>query len=430
METAALYPLYETKMDLKSYQFQRLNQMLVFLLQNNAFYQEKLKEITLPIRGYERLAELPFTFKQELSEDQENNKPVGKIYSYPLTSYVEFHQTSGTTGKPIRVMDTKESWEWWSTCWQEVYKSSGVTAEDTIFIAFSFGPFVGFWGGYQAGKDVGCLVIPGGGQSTKQRLDNLIENQATVLLCTPSYALYLAEVAEQNDIDIYHASLTTIITAGEPGGSIPSVREKIEASWGAKVFDHVGMTEMGAYGFSCSEQKGLHINESEFIAEVIDPETGNHVREGERGELVLTNLGRYGYPLIRYRTGDVVVHSMAQCGCGNPYRFLPGGIVGRQDDMVVIRGINIFPQSIESVVREFKELNEFKIMYYQENGMDQVKIQYEGDAFILDKMKALLRERLGLRVEVELVDDNVLPRFELKSRRVDDRRHDINKPIL
>ncbi|WP_101845194.1 phenylacetate--CoA ligase family protein [Halobacillus sp. Marseille-P3879] len=430
MEAAALYPLYETKMDLKSYQFQRLNQLLVFTLQNNEFYQEKLKGIRFPIRGYEDLTDLPFTFKQELAEDQENNKPVGKNYSYPLSSYVEFHQTSGTTGKPIRVMDTKESWEWWSKCWQEVYKSSGVTAEDTIFIAFSFGPFVGFWGGYQAGKDVGCLVIPGGGQSTKQRLYNIIENQATVLLCTPSYALHLAEVAEQNDIDIYNSSMKTIITAGEPGGSIPSVREKIEAGWGAKVFDHVGMTEMGAYGFSCSEQKGLHVNESEFIAEVINPETGHHVREGERGELVLTNLGRYGYPLIRYRTGDVVVHSMGKCGCGNHYRFLPGGIVGRQDEMVVIRGTNIFPQSIEAIVREFNGVNEFRIIYYQENGMDQVKVHYEGEQLIFEELKALLRERLGLRVDVELVEDNVLPRFELKSRRVEDRRYEMNKPLF
>ncbi|MFB4162443.1 phenylacetate--CoA ligase family protein [Alteribacillus sp. JSM 102045] len=419
---ANLYPLYETGMELETYQLQRLNQLLLFSSQNNKFYQEKLKDVKLPVRSCEDLRALPFTTKQELAEDQQQFPPYGRNHSYPLSSYVEYHQTSGTTGNPIRVLDTKESWDWWSKCWQEVYKSSGVTPDDKIFLAFSFGPFIGFWAGYQGGKDRGCVVIPGGGQSSKERLFSMQENQATVLLCTPSYALHLAEVAAKNNIDLVSSSITKIIIAGEPGGSIPSVRNSIESSWGAMVYDHVGMTEIGAYGFSCSKQKGMHINESEFIAEVINPDTGEVVEEGERGELVLTNLGRYGYPLIRYRTGDIVIHTTEKCSCGNYYRFLPRGIVGRKDDMVVIRGINIFPQSIESIVREFEKVNEFRIVYYTENDMDQVKVQIEGESSVCSDLKALLRERLGLRVELELVDDGVLPRFEMKSRRVQDER--------
>ncbi|SDH17489.1 phenylacetate-CoA ligase [Alteribacillus persepolensis] len=423
MSTAELYPLYETGMELKSYQLQRLNQLLLFTSQNNEFYQKKFKDVTFPIKDEKGLESLPFTTKQELAEDQKLYPPYGKNHSYPLASYVEYHQTSGTTGNPIRVLDTKESWDWWSRCWQEVYRSSGVTEDDTIFLAFSFGPFVGFWGAYQGGKDKGCLVIPGGGQSSKERLYSMQENQATVLTCTPSYALHLAEVAEKHHMDLASSTIKTIITAGEPGGSIPSVRESIEKSWGATLYDHVGMTEMGAYGYACSEQKGIHINEAEFIAEVIDPDTGKPVQEGERGELVLTNLGRYGYPLIRYRTGDIVINSSEKCACGNPYRFLPKGIVGRKDDMVVIRGINIFPQSIEAIVREFESVTEFRIVYYTENDMDQVKVQIEGDDAVDGELKLLLRERLGLRVELEHVADGALPRFEMKSRRVEDLRH-------
>lgn len=241
-------------------------------------------------------------------------------------------------------------------------------------------------------------------------------------MCTPSYALHLAEVAKQRNIDIKNSSIKTIITAGEPGGSIPSVRQQIESLWGAKLFDHVGMTEMGAYGYSCSEQNGLHVNEEEFILEVINPETGEPVQEGERGELVLTNLGRLGYPLVRYRTGDMVIYSEKACPCGNPYHFLPGGIIGRADDMVVIRGINIFPQSIEAIVREFKEIDEFRIVYYTQNHMDQIKVQVEGEGIDTAQLEKRLRERIGLRIDVEQVSQGTLPRFEMKSRRVVDQR--------
>ncbi|MFZ4451185.1 phenylacetate--CoA ligase family protein [Salibacterium aidingense] len=422
MTAADLYPLYETEMKLQTYQFQRLNQLLLFTSNHNYFYKKKFRGIRLPVNGYDDLKKLPFTTKEELVEDQCQHSPYGRNHSYPLSSYVEYHQTSGTTGNPIRILDTKESWSWWSKCWQEVYRSSGVTDRDIIFIAFSFGPFIGFWAGYEGGKEKGCVVIPGGGQSSKERLTSILENKASVLLSTPSYALRLIETAKENNINLFSSAIKKIITAGEPGGSIPSVRAAIENGWGAKVFDHVGMTEIGAYGYSCSEQKGLHINESEFIAEVIHPETGSAVQEGERGELVLTNLGRYGYPLIRYRTGDIVIHSNKQCECGNYYQFLPNGIVGRKDDMVIIRGINIFPQSIESIIREFDDIKEFRIVYYTKDDMNQIKVQVEGKEEVIGDLKALLRERLGLRVELEVVEDYTLPRFEMKSRRVQDLR--------
>ncbi|MFD0616195.1 phenylacetate--CoA ligase family protein [Paenibacillus sp. GCM10027629] len=420
--TAASYRVREDEVELETYQLQKLNQLLVFVLERNQFYKHKLSELPLPIRSLSSLHSIPLTTKKELAEDQIQYAPYGLNHSYPESSYIRYHQTSGTSGRPLKVLDTKESWDWWQACWQEVLQSAGVTSNDRLFLAFSFGPFIGFWAAYEAAKDAGALVLPGGGQSSLERLYSIIENKVNVLLCTPSYALHLAELAEQNGFDIKNSHVNTIITAGEPGGSILSVRQRIESLWNAKLFDHVGMTEVGAYGYSCSLQNGIHVNEAQFLAEVIDPNTLEPVQDGESGELVLTNLGRYGFPLIRYRTGDRVTRASNPCACGNPYSFFPGGIIGRADDMIIVRGINIFPQSIESIVREFSQITEFRLVYYTLEEMNQVRVQIEAAEDMVSDLKVRLRERIGLRIEVEQVESGVLPRFEMKSRRVWDQR--------
>ncbi|MGJ3220740.1 phenylacetate--CoA ligase family protein [Geobacillus thermoleovorans] len=413
----------EMELSLKQYQLHKINELLVFVTQFNEFYKEKFRDICLPIQTMDDFRKLPFTTKEELVQDQQLYPPFGRNHCYPETSYVRYHQTSGTSGKPLKILDTEESWNWWRDCWVEVLKSSGVTNRDRLFLAFSFGPFIGFWSAYEAAKKMGTLVIPGGGQSSKERLSSMIENRATVLLCTPSYALHLSEVAEEMDIDLPSTPIRAIITAGEPGGSVPSTREQIETRWGAAVYDHAGMTEMGAYGYSCSARNGLHINEAQFLAEIIDPETLQPVKEGERGELVLTNFSRYGYPLIRYRTRDIVLCSSAPCSCGNSYRFLPGGIIGRADDMVVVRGVNIFPSSIETIVREFMEIKEFRIVYYTEHEMNQVKVQIESEEDVGRRLADRLRERIGIRIDVERVPSGSLPRFSMKAKRVIDERN-------
>ena len=418
----AVYRVHEQQVDLKTYQLFRLNQLLVFVCQMNGFYRDKLKEVRLPLGSLQELGSIPFTTKQELIEDQAKYLPYGRNLTYPVSSYIRYHQTSGTTGKPLKVLDTQESWGWWQDCWLEVLRTCGVTEEDRLFLAFSFGPFIGFWSAYEAAKKAGALIIPGGGQTSVERLYSMLDNQATVLLCTPSYALHLAEVAKEHGLDIQSSHVQKIIVAGEPGGSIPSVRRQIESAWGAKLHDHVGMTEIGAYGYSCPVRNGIHVNESQFIAEVVDPDTLQPVKEGKTGELVLTNLGRYGFPLIRYRTGDMVNNTDIPCGCGNLHRFLPGGILGRCDDMVIVRGVNIFPQSIEAVIREFPEAAEFRIVYFTREEMNQVKVQVEAPGFLVPKLEKRLRNRIRLRIDVETVDPGFLPRFEMKSRRVVDER--------
>src|ERR1700730_18594892 len=279
-----------------AYQLAQLQQGLSHILPQNRFYQEKFSPIPTTINSLEDFQHLPFTTKQELVEDQKNYPPFGRNHSYPLSEYVRLHQTSGTTDQPIKILDTQQSWDWWAECWTSVYQAAGVTRDDIVFLAFSFGPFIGFWSAYEGAKRLGALTVPGGGMDSLQRLRAIQEIGATVLVCTPSYALRLAEVAREHGIDLTESSVRVTIHAGEPGASIPATRQRIEQAWNARTYDHAGMTEMGAYGFACQMQQGVHVNEGEFIAEILDPATGQPVQEGQAGELILTNLGRWGSP--------------------------------------------------------------------------------------------------------------------------------------
>jgi phenylacetate-CoA ligase len=297
-----------------------------------------------------------------------------------------------------------------------VLAAAGVRPGDRAFFPFSFGLFVGFWAGFEGARALGALAIPGGGQDSPTRLAAMETLGATVLVCTPSYALHLLQVARERGVEPDKLPLRISVHAGEPGAGIPAVRARIETGWGVRAFDHAGMTEMGAYGYECAAQAGLHVNESEFVAEVIDPATG---APADEGELVLTNLGRLGSPLIRYRTGDRVRLAAAPCACGRTFRRLEGGILGRLDDMLIVRGVNVFPTAIEAVVRRFP-VEEFQIEVFREGELDEVRVHVEvdGGADGARRVQEALRATLGLRLEVTPVAPGSLPRFELKARRV------------
>jgi phenylacetate-CoA ligase len=300
---------------LEAHQLARLRELLAVLLPNNPFYSDKFRGAGLD-SGVVSLQEFsqraPFTLKQELVDDQVKNPPFGSNLTYPLERYTRFNQTSGTAGKPMRWLDTPESWSWMLDNWALVYQAAGVKAGDRIFFAFSFGPFLGFWTAFESATRLGCLCIPGGGMRSVERLRAIIETGATVLCCTPTYAIRLAEVAAEETIDLAASRINTIIVAGEPGGSIPATRTHIEKLWsGARLVDHHGMTEVGPVSYECPKRSGvLHVIGSAFLAEIIDFESGRPVPPGTTGELVLTNLGRAGSPLLRYRTGDVVKAAM------------------------------------------------------------------------------------------------------------------------
>jgi phenylacetate-CoA ligase len=386
----------------------------------NAFIRRKWRAAGIRSAGdlwtWDDFQRLPVTRKAEFVADQAEHPPFGSNLTYPLSRYVRGHQTSGTSGQPIRWLDTEESWQWWARCWAFVLRGAGIAPADRIFFPFSFGLFVGFWGGFEGARALGALAIPGGGQDSATRLASMDALGATALVCTPSYALHLLEVARERGLDPTKLAVRRTVHAGEPGAGIPAVRARIEEGWGARAFDHAGMTEVGAYGYECAAQAGLHVNEAEFIAEVIDPATGAPAAEGE---LVLTNLGRLGSPAVRYRTGDRVRLADAPCGCGRTFLRLAGGILGRLDDMLIVRGVNVFPSAIEGIVRRFPAVAEFQIEVFRQGALDEVCVRVEGgEDGLVQRLHESFRTELGIRVDVAVVSPGSLPRFELKARRV------------
>jgi len=375
------------------------------------------------VTGWDDFGRLPLLTKAELVADQAAHPPFGSNLTFPLDRYVRVHQTSGTSGPPIRWLETQASWEWWARCWGFVLAGAGIVPGDRVYFPFSFGLFVGFWAGFEGARALGALAIPGGGLDSVTRLHAMQALGATALVCTPSYALHLMETARERGLDPTKLGVRVSVHAGEPGAGIPAVRARIEAGWGARAFDHAGMTEVGAYGYECAEQAGLHLNESEFIAEVLDPVTLAPVVEGE---LVLTNLGRIGSPVVRYRTGDRVRLTEAACACGRTFRRLEGGILGRLDDMLIIRGVNVFPSAIEGIVRRFPAVEEFQVEVYRDGELEQARVLIEAhDAdgrAVCALVQEALRASLGLRLDVVPAAPRTLPRFELKARRVVRRR--------
>jgi len=409
---------------LRAHQWRRLRALIdeIYSAPGNPFWRAMWARAGIRAAGdvktWDDFARLPCSSKSDLVTDQAANPPFGTNLTYALERYVRVHQTSGTTGTPLRWLDTQASWEWWAHCWRFVLAGAGLGPADRVYFPFSFGLFIGFWAGFEGARGLGALAIPGGGTDSPGRLAAMQALGATALVCTPSYALHLAETGRERGTDVGALPVRVTVHAGEPGAGIPGVRARIETAWQARAFDHAGMTEMGAYGYECAAQAGLHVNESEFIVEVLDPATGAPAREGE---LVLTNLGRLGSPVIRYRTGDRVCLAEAPCACGRTFRRLEGGILGRLDDMLIVRGVNVFPSAVEGIVRRFAAVEEFQIEVFRDGELDEVRVLVEvdgGDAGTCAALQDALRAGLGLRLPVALAPPRSLPRFELKARRV------------
>jgi phenylacetate-CoA ligase len=401
----------------------RLNALLEQVGETNPFQRERLRGL-VPLDSLDAIATLPFTTKDDLVSDQAANPPFGTNLTFPLEHYTHLHQTSGTSGTTLRVLDTPEDWAWWRRNIGVVFRAAGVGAHDRVALAYSFGPYIQFWASYEGAQDVGAMVIALGGMDSLQRLQTIRDYRATTLLCTPTYAVHLARVAEQHDLGEALGSVERVVCTGEPGGSIASVRRQIQVGWGARCLDHAGLSEVGSFAYPCASCGGMHLREDEFVAEILDPETGEPVADGATGELVVTALGRRGFPVIRYRTGDIVEAHPVDCGAGHPGRWLPQGILGRSDDMVVIRGMNVFPSAIEQILREFEGVGEFRITFYSDPAaMDEVKLEVELARPIEARaIQAQLRQTLGLRVRIVPLKPGILPPQVGKARRVADLR--------
>jgi phenylacetate-CoA ligase len=375
-------------------------ELLDLVLARNSFWQARLSGDEVP----------PLT-KQELVADQAAHPPFGTNLTYELDRYVAMHQTSGTTGPPLRVLDTAEDWAWWRACLARNFEQIGIGADDRVALAFSFGPHVQFWAAKEGLQEVGAMAIVTGGMTSARRLQTIAETEATALACTPTYALRLHEVAVEQRMEAALDSIRAVVCTGEPGGSLPAVKAAIEEAFGARVYDHAGSTEAGPYAYPCTHG-GLHIDEAQFAYEIVD------------GELLVTPLGRTGFPVLRYRTGDVVLDTDERCPGGHDDRWLPGGIVGRTDDMVVIRGMNVYPSAVEEAVRSVTGSGEFRITFYTEaGGMGEVKLEVElENGTSARRLQDVMRHQLGLRIRIVPVAPGVLPRSENKSRRVVDLR--------
>ena len=409
--------------ELSPTQLQQLRQLLDEVDGANPFWTARLHQAGVTAQSLNSLKDLrrlPILMKAELVADQAANPPYGSNLTYAPQAYVRFHQTSGTTGRPMPWLDTAASWDRLCRCWGQIYELAGCRTGDVVAVPFSFGPFIGFWGAFEAAPQAGMRALPMGGMSSEQRLRMLREHAATVVCGTPTYMLRLAEVAERGGDDLRGTAVRTLIVAGEPGGNVPAVRQRLEEVWDARVIDHWGMTDVGALGVEPADAPGgLVLLEEDCVAEILDPDTGRDTQDGETGELIITNLTRAGCPVIRYRTGDLVRPRGRHPATG--WQWLEGGVLGRGDDMLTIRGMNVFPSAVESIVRESAGVAEFRLRVTQRQSMDHLIVEVEPAAAadaesLCVEVARRLHDRLHFRAEVRPVAE--LPRFELKAKRL------------
>ena len=359
--------------------------------------------------------------------------PYGEALCVPLEEVTIFRQTSGTTGQPVYQPDTWQDWEWWMECWSYILWAQGYRPQDRVFIPFGYNIFVAFWAGHYAAEKIGCEVIPGGVLDTKARILKIQELQATAMMGTPTYILGMAETARAKmNIDPSKLTIEKITCAGECGASIPSTKKRMEDAWGAKVYDHAGATEIGAWSFECTEQPGgLHVNEALFLVEIEDIETGEIIKEpGRRGKMVITALDRMAQPCVRFDSKDVIEWAPEPCACGRTSRLIKGGVVGRADDITKVKGVLLAPSAIEEVVRSIKGLSdEYEVIVEKVGNSDQIKLRVEvlPDAedqctLIEGELVDQLRLKTNLRYDIEICGCETLPRYEVKAKRFKDLR--------
>lgn len=424
---------------LRQWQLRKLRTLLRWANDRSPFWHDKLKAAGVrpdDLQEFDDIQHLPFLTKAEILDSQKEKPPYGDILTASTELAMTYHQTSGTSGKmPMRALDSPRDWAWGSETWACGLYGFGVRRKDVAYLPFGYGAFIGFWGAHYGFEKIGAMTIAGGAQTSENRIKQIIDLGATVVTATPSYAIRLAQVAKEMGIDLAtDTKVEMIVTAGEPGANIPGTKAMIEEAWGARMGDFAGMTESGGIcAFECNEQPGgMHIVEDHFLEEVIDPISGKWVGYGEKGERVTTSFGRGLIPLVRYRTGDLVEKIPgSNCACGRTFDIYNGGILGRTDDMKLIRGTNVFPSAIEGVIRKYDEIREFQIVLTKVNYIDEitVKIEPNGDVpranwpELARKIGQDLAEaHEGLRFNMETVDPGSLPVFELKAKRLIDLR--------
>ena len=417
--------------DLEQLQLERLQSTLYRVATHVPFYRRKFRELNIDPDGFRSLEELqtlPFTTKDDLR----NNYPYG-LFAVPLRDIVRVHSSSGTTGTATVVGYTKNDIKNWSNLTARVLAGAGVGNDDVVQIAFGYGLFTGGFGLHYGAERIGASVIPISSGNTKRQIQIMQDFKTTALVCTPSYALLLADTMLEMDINIKALDLRFGLFGGEPWSE--GMRNEIQTKLNIIATDNYGLSEVMGPGVAgeCQERKGLHINEDHFLIEIIDPETLEPVKPGETGEVVLTTLTKEGFPVIRYRTRDLTRLIEEPCSCGRTMRRMER-ILGRTDDMLIIKGVNVYPMQIETILFDIKGTEpHYQIIVEREGRLDKVTVmvevvesiffdQMKKQRQLVDLIKSRLASELGIGVDVKLVEEKSLERFEGKAIRVIDKR--------
>ena len=433
-------PILETlpQEKIQALQLKKFRRMVKWAYDNSPFYRRFYQEEGLEpedIKNFEDISKAPKIEKGMMREVQQREPfPYGDMLTVPLKQVTAFRQTSGTTGTPVYQADTWQDWEWWSECWCYILYAQGYRDTDRVFIPFGYNIFVAFWAGHYAAEKLGCEVVPGGILDTRARILKMQELKCTAFMATPTYVLGMADAA-RNKLGLdptKDLSVQKITCAGEPGASIPTTKRRMEEAWGAKVYDHIGATEIGAWSYECTEQPGgLHVNEAFFMVEIEDLETGQIITEpGKEGKMVITALDRIGKPCIRFDAKDVIRWADHQCDCGRTFRLIDGGVVGRADDITKVKGVLLAPTAIEEVVRSISELgDEYEVMVSKKGDIDEILLKVEilpgkerEQESILSRLRDHLRVKTNLGYRIEVHPCGSLPRYEVKAKRFKDVR--------
>ena len=418
--------------EMRDLQSRRLVEVIQRVYEEVPFYRQLFQQEGIQpgdIKGVEDLPKLPFTTKDALRD----NYPFG-LFAEPMNKIVRVHASSGTTGKPIVVGYTRKDLDTWSELIARIAAQAGVTEEDVVQICFGYGLFTGGFGLHYGLEKLGTTIIPASVGNTRRQIMLMEDFGTTALVATPSYALYMAEVVHELGIDLDKLKLRLGLFGAEPWSE--SMREQIETKWGITATDNYGLSEIIGPGVSgeCLEFNGLHISEDHFIPEIIDSETGEPLGYGETGELVFTTLTKEGFPILRYRTKDISILWEDPCACGRTTARMKK-VTGRTDDMLIIRGVNVFPSQIESVLMEIKGLAPiYQIIVDRQDHLDnmEVQVELEKDQFtgsfrdleaMENKIRGQLNSVLSIDVKVKLVEPKSIERSEGKARRVIDKRN-------
>jgi phenylacetate-CoA ligase len=430
-------PILETlpRESLQALQLKKFKRIFTWAYDNSPFYRRIYKDSGIEpgdIATYEDIKRVPKIDKGMLREVQNHPPfPYGNILAVPLSEVTTFRQTSGTTGTPVYQADTWQDWDWWAECWAYILHAQGYRDTDRLFLPFGYNIFVAFWACHYGAEKLGAEVVPGGVLDTAARVMKMQELRCNAFAATPTYILGMADTARKIGIEPRSLGIERITCAGEPGGSIPTTKQRIEETWGAKLYDHIGATEIGAWSYSCIEQRGLHVNEAMFLVEIEDLETGDIIDEPmKNGKMIITAFDRLGKPCIRFDSKDVIRWADYECSCGRTFRIIDGGVVGRADDITKVKGVLLAPTAIEEVVRSFRELSdEYEVLVTKKGDIDDIALRIEinpeflgQQESLLTRLKDELRVKTNLGYKIEVCPYGSLPRYEVKAKRFKDLR--------